>query len=270
MKRLTTLLFVITAIAAQAQHTLEKIWESDSTLAIPESVLYDKDGLFVSLIDGQPWVADGKGGIARIDKNGKITNLTWITGLQAPKGMALEKKKLYVADMTDVVVIDVKSGKIESRIPVVGSKGLNDVTIDDKGTIYTSDSQGGQIFTITKGKSELYIPETRGVNGLKAVGNELYICLGNGLYKAGADKKPVLVASMKMGGDGIEPVGNGDYIVSVWQGLVFYMTKDGVMQQMLDSRPQKTHAADIGYNAKEHIVYVPTFAKKSVVAYKVK
>jgi hypothetical protein len=263
MKTLTTLLFLLIACAVQAQHTLEKIWESDSTLAIPESVLYDRDGLFVSLIDGQPWVADSKGGIARLDKNGKITNLTWVTGLQAPKGMALEKKKLYVADMTDVVVINVASGKIESRIPVEGSKGLNDVTI-------VSDSQGGKIFTITKGKSELYIPDTRGVNGLKAVGKELYICLGNGLYKASDDKKLVLVSTMQIGGDGIEPVGNGDYIVSCWQGLVFYMTKDGVMQQMLDTRPQKTHAADIGYNTKERIVYVPTFAKKSVVAYKVK
>jgi len=270
MKTLATLLFLVITCAVQAQHSLEKLWESDSTLAVPESVLYDEDGLYVSLIDGQPWVVDGKGGIARLDKNGKIINLSWITGLNGPKGMALDKKKLYVADMTDVVVIDTKSGKIESRIPVEGSKGLNDVTIDSKGTIYVSDSQGGKVYTITKGKSELYIPETRGVNGLKAVGNDLYICMGNGLYKAGADKKPVLVTSMQMGGDGIEPVGNGDYIISVWQGLIFYMTKDGVMQQMLDSRPQKTHAADIGYNAKERIVYVPTFAKKSVVAYKVK
>jgi hypothetical protein len=184
--------------------------------------------------------------------------------------MALWDKKLYVADMTDVVAINTATGKIDSRIPIEGSKGLNDVTVDDKGTVYVSDSQGGKIFVIKNGKSELYIPETRGVNGIKAVGNELYICLGNGLYKAGADKQMISVAPMQIGGDGIEPVGNGDYVVSCWQGLVFYMTKDGQMQQMLDTRPKKTHAADIGYNAAERIVYVPTFAKKSVVAYELK
>jgi len=39
---------------------------------------------------------------------------------------------------------------------------------------------------------------------------------------------------------------------------------------LLDTREQKRNTADIGYNPVERIVYVPTFFKKSVVAYKLK
>lgn len=42
MKIISSFLFVLIVTATQAQHTLEKIWESDTTLAIPESVLFDK------------------------------------------------------------------------------------------------------------------------------------------------------------------------------------------------------------------------------------
>jgi DNA-binding beta-propeller fold protein YncE len=96
-------------------------------------VLFDKDGMYVAVIDGQPWNADGKGQIARLDTKGKIVNASWATGLSAPKGMAIWDKKLYVADISEVAVINTKTGKIESKIPVEGATGLNDVTIDSKG-----------------------------------------------------------------------------------------------------------------------------------------
>jgi hypothetical protein len=42
------------------------------------------------------------------------------------------------------------------------------------------------------------------------------------------------------------------------------------MQVLLDTREQKRNSADIGYNPKDKIIYVPTFFKKSVVAYQLK
>jgi hypothetical protein len=270
MKTLFSAILLFLAVASQAQHSLEKIWESDSTLATPESVLYTKDVLYVALIDGQPWAADGKGEIAKVDKTGKIINANWATGLNAPKGMGIWDKKLYVGDISDVVVISLATGKIESKIPVEGAKGLNDITIDSKGTVYVSDSEVGNVHRIVNGKAELYLSDLKGVNGLKSVGTELYILKGDGAYKAGSDKKIVLVSPMETGGDGIEPVGGGNYIVSCWGGLVYYLGADGKMQTLLDTRAQKKNTADIGYNEAEHIVYVPTFFKNSVVAYRLK
>ncbi len=269
MKIVLPFLFLFITGICQAQHQLEKIWESDTTLAIPESVLYDKDVLYVSLIDGSPWEADGKGEIGKLDKNGKIVNAKWATGLNAPKGMGLFNKKLYVADITDVAVINA-SGMIESKIPVSGAQGLNDVTIDDKGIIYVSDSKLGNVYQIKNGKAALYMSDLKGINGLKAVGKDLYILTAVGVLKAGADKKTVTIAPMEIGGDGIEPVGNGDFVVSCWVGLIYYLDKDGKMEKMLDTREQKKSTADIGYDPAARIVYVPTFFKKSVVAYKLK
>src|SRR6267154_1497218 len=107
MKALLIFPLLLITVAGQAQHALEKIWESDTTLAIPESVLFDKDELYVSLIDGQPWAVDGKGEIAKLDKNGKIINAMWTTGLNAPKGMGIWDKKLFVADVSEVAVINI-------------------------------------------------------------------------------------------------------------------------------------------------------------------
>jgi hypothetical protein len=270
MKTKILILLVFVANTLLAQHKLEKIWESDTTLATPESVLFDNEGLYVALINGEPWGADGKGGVGKLDKNGKIVNATWITGLNAPKGMGLWKKKLYVADISEVVVIDVTSGKVESKIPVAGAQGLNDITIDGKGTVYVSDSKLGNVYQVKNGKAELYLTDLKGVNGLKAVGNDLYILMGTAVLKAGSDKKTVTIAPMEIGGDGIEPVGNGDYIVSCWVGLIYYLDKNGKMEKLLDTRDQKRNTADIGYDPKTRIVYVPTFFKNSVVAYQLK
>ena len=270
MKIISSFLFLLIATTSQAQHTLEKIWESDTTLAVPESVLFDKTILYVALIDGQGWDADGKGGIAKLDKNGKVVNATWATGLNAPKGMGIWDKKLFVADISEVVVISLATGKIESKIAIEGATGLNDVTIDKKGIVYVSDSRLGNVHKITKGKAELYLSGLKGVNGLKAIDNDLYLLTSNDVFKTGADKKLVTVATTEIGGDGIEPVGNGDYVISCWPGLIYYLDKDGKLEKMLDTREQKKNTADIGYNDAERIVYVPTFFKKSVVAYKLK
>jgi len=41
----------------------------------------------------------------------------------------------------------------------------------------------------------------------------------------------------------------------------------GEKKLLLDTRAQKINAADIGYDKKKKVVYVPTFYKNNVVAY---
>src|SRR5215211_5726402 len=102
---MNTVLFAIIAasfITAPAQtHSLEKLWETDAVVRIPESVLPYQNGkkLYVSLIDGAGWDADGKGGIAKLNADGTGLDQEWITGLNAPKGMGQVRNRLYVADI---------------------------------------------------------------------------------------------------------------------------------------------------------------------------
>ena len=64
MRYLILLSLVFSSATVNGQHKLEKIWETDTIVAVPESVLPYEGKLYISLIDGAPWAADGKGGIA--------------------------------------------------------------------------------------------------------------------------------------------------------------------------------------------------------------
>jgi hypothetical protein len=269
MKRILLLIFIGCTACSHAQHQVKMLWSSDTTLPTPESVLPDvKNGiLYVSLIDGDPWTADGKGGIGKLDTKGKIINAQWITGLNAPKGMGLYANKLYVADITNVVVVDIAQGKIEKKIPVDGAQGLNDITIDSKGVVYISDSKTGKVYRMENGKAAVYLENLKGANGLKATGNNLYILTAKEVYKADAAKKLTVISELETGGDGIEPVGNGDLLATSWSGYIYYVYANGKKDLLLDTHEQKINSADIGYDPAKKIIYVPTFFKKSVVAY---
>ena len=257
-----------------SQHQLVKLWETDSVLKVPESVLFDASGkvLYVANIDGtDPWGKDGKGSIGKVGLDGKVITAEWVTGLNCPKGMGLYKGKLYVADFDELVIIDIAAGKIEKKIPVSGAAGLNDVSVDKNGIVYVSDSKNKKVFRVKEGVSELFLENLKGPNGVLAHKDDLYLLDAGGMYKLNKDKTLSMIADgMEGGTDGIENVSGNDFIVSCWQGVVWYVNGDGSKQQLLDTRPEKKNAADIGFDAKNKIVYVPTFWRNSVVAYQVK
>ena len=262
---------IFSSVNAQT-HTLEKLWQTDTVIAIPESVLPDtkKGILYVSLIDGGPWDADGKGGVGILDTKGNVLNNQWITGLNAPKGLGMFGNKMYVADINVVVVIDIKKGKIDKKIAIDSASGLNDITVTDKGVVFVSDSRTARVWKIENDKPTLYLENMKGVNGLKAVKDDLYILSGKSFVKADANKKLTTIVELPQSGDGLEPIGNGDFIATAWIGYIFYVHADGKFETLLDSHLEKINTADIGYDPKKRIVYVPTFFAKRVVAYKLK
>ena len=67
--------------------------------------------------------------------------------------------------------------------------------------------------------------------------------------------------------DGIERVAPNQYLVSCWNGIVYYVVAGAQKITLFDTRTEKINSADIGYDAKTKIIYVPTFLKNSVVAY---
>jgi len=270
MKKILTCLLVPGFLAANAQkHKLVQLWATDAVVATPESVLADtKDHkLYVSLIDGGPWDADGKGGIGRLTDMGTQYDSLWFTGLSAPKGLGFHRNKMYVADISDVVVIDVSSAKQIRKIPVEGASGLNDITVTEDGIVYVSDSKTSKVWKLKDEKPTLYLDSVKGANGLKAVKDDLYYAQGSALMKADAKKQITRIADVGQGIDGIEPVGNGDFLVTSWSGYIFYVYANGQTELLLDTHEQKKNTADIGYDPAKKIVYVPTFFDRRIVAY---
>ncbi|HEY4154918.1 MAG TPA: ATP-binding protein [Puia sp.] len=271
MIKTITAIFLFCAVSANAQqHKLVKLWETDSVVAIPESVLPDLKNniLYVSLIDGGGWDADGKGGIARLGTDGKHYEPNWVTGMNAPKGLGKYGNRIYAADISEVVVVDISHRKIIKKIAIEGASGLNDITVSDKGIVYVSDSKTSRIWKIENDKPSLYLENVNGANGLKAIKNDLYYAEGPVVMKADAQKKLTRVAEVPQSIDGIEPVGNGDFIVTGWSGYIFYVHANGAVDALLDSHLEKINTADLGYDPARRILYVPTFLAKKVIAYK--
>jgi sugar lactone lactonase YvrE len=277
MKKLPLLLVLCAASAvtlhAQSRQLVKK-WETEATLKTPESVLFDGAGkvLYVSNIDGkEPWAKDNAGSIAKVGLDGKVIAVEWVKGLQAPKGMGLHNGKLYVADLDRVVVIDVKKSAIAETIVVEGAQRLNDVTVDKKGVVYVSDMQGLKIYSITNSKPAVFLEGGfKRPNGILAHGDDFYVLDSGALLKFGKDKqRTTVVEGMDASTDGIEHVQGNEFIVSCWAGVV-YSVKGSEKTQLLDTRPQKSNTADIGYDAKNKIVYVPTFFVNTVAAYELK
>lgn len=270
---LSLLILIIISVSKNSNaQKLEKLWETDSVFKVPESVIFDKVNkvLYVSNIDGtQPWAKDGFGSIGKLGLDGKPIEIEWIKGLNSPKGMGIYKNILYVADLTHIVVIDIKSSSIKKYIEIDSAVGLNDITIDAIGIIYVSDSRAKKIYKIKDGIPELFLENLKGPNGLLAFEENLLLLDAGGLYEVMNDKTLVKITDgMEGGTDGVEHIGENEFLVSCWQGAIWYVNKDGEKKLLLDTRNEKINTADIGFNANEKIVYVPTFWKNKIVAYK--
>jgi sugar lactone lactonase YvrE len=271
-----TLVLAATAQAQAPEHKLTRVWESEAVLKVPEGVRLDakRKVLYVSNIDGQPWEADGKGSIAKIGLDGKVIAAEWVTGLDCPKGLALSAngKWLYAADIGGIVVIDVKAGKIKNKIAIPEGIQLNDLASDGKDTLYVSDSKGKKVYIVKDGKASVFLDESvlKGPNGLLVHGGTLYVLDNNSLNRVEPDKTLKVIADGMTGGaDGLEHVKGGDFIVSVWSGAVWYVKADGSKELLFDGKAVQTSTADIGWDPATSIVYVPTFFKNTIIAFKV-
>ena len=265
----------LAATAHADPHKLTRLWESDAALKVPESVRFDakRKLLFVSNIDGQSWDADGKGSIAKVGLDGKVIAPEWVTGLDCPKGLALsdDGKWLYAADAGGIAVIDIAAGKIKNKIAIPEGVQLNDL-VNDKGTLYVSDSKGRKVFVVKRGKASVYLDDKvlKGPNGLFVHKGSLYVLDDNSLNRVEKDRSLTRIAGDMPGGvDGLEVVNGDDFLVTAWGGAMWYVKADGSKEMLFDGKPTETHTADIGWDPKTHTVYVPTFSKNSVIAFKV-
>lgn len=251
--------------------TLTMKWETDTVLTTCESVLYDptNDVLYVANIAGNPEGKDGNGFISKVGLDGKVTNASWVKGLDAPKGMSLWDGKLYVADIDRIHVIDIAAGTIANSYQVDSAKFLNDVTVDSKGRVFVSDSQAGNVYLLEDGKVSKYLTGQDGPNGLFAEGDNMLMALWNPktLNLVDASGQITMKTDSIDNPDGIEAVGNGGYLVSSWNGMVHYVDPNWKKTLILDMRSDSVSAADIEYIPEKNLLLVPTFFKNTVRAY---
>jgi len=254
---------------------LTEVWSTAPVLTTCESVLYDnnRNVLFVSCIKGNPSEKDRKGFISLLDTNGKIKKLEWVSGLNAPKGMGIIGNNLFVTDIDQLVVIDIDKAKISKRINIEGAYFLNDVAVDRDGKVYFTDSDTGIIWIYSNGEAKSWITEgLNRPNGLYIEDDRVLLTSSGSqdlrVINKASGKSEIVTTEIGRG-DGIASTGKkGYYLTSSWTGEIFLIFPDFTKVSLLKTSDQKINSADIGFNIKEQVVYVPTFFDNRVVAYK--
>ena len=263
------------ALAEGSAPEIELVWESDTLLRTPESVLIDleRNILYVSNVNLNPWEKDGNGFISKMDMQGNITELKWIEGLHAPKGMGILGNSLFIADIDALVEANIETGEIINKIQFDGEPQLNDISVGENGVVYVSGSNSQKIYALENGKVSEFFQGEEGerFNGLYWEEDRmLLITSASSQFKEiNHDTKEVNIIAENMGhGDAIAPVGDGGYLTTSWAGKIFYISADGETTILSDTEDLNENAADFDYSIENKILYVPTFFNNQVKAYK--
>lgn len=262
-----------------------------SGLATPESFIADPDtgDYYISNINGSPNEKDNNGFITKLDKNGKVIPLKFIEGgrggvtLHAPKGLSLIGSVLYATDVDTVRGFDKESGRPLHNIDLkgMGALFLNDLTKDDQGNLYASDTTvfadpkaPGTIFKIdTKNQNKATIlirdPALGPPNGL-VVHPKTKLLLAN-TWGAGRileiAKDGKIRTFMEDAGwkdlDGLDYDSMGNLYVSSFTGGTIYRIAPDLKVESVKSG--LTTPADINLDRKGNMILVPSFNGNSAM-----
>jgi len=257
--------------------TLKKFWESEKLFKTPESVNYfQKENCFiVSNVNGNPSAKTGNGFLSKLSLEGKIINLKWIEGLNAPKGAAIYKDTMVVTDIDRIAIVDLNKGIIKRFLNIPDSVFLNDVAVDSKGIFYISDSssKNSKIYCFNGEKTYIYLSakDVQSPNGLFIKNNTLFIGnSGDGFIKKVNLKTKAIsnFCSVGKGIDGLKLINNNCFITSDWKGHVSFACEKNNITTLLDTTKAKINAADLEYLPSLKLVIIPTFFDNKCVAYK--
>lgn len=251
-----------------------KKWITKKEFKTPESVLYDATNniIYVSNINGSPLEKDDDGFISKLGLDGKIINLEWITGLNAPKGMGIYGSRLFVADINRVIEIDINAGKIVDEYSSPEAQFLNDITVHSSGVVYISDNMANIIFQLEEKKINPWLvsPILDLPNGLFAEENYLLIGMNNSILRVDyKDKNIKSIVNNTDFIDGLVSKGDGTYLISNFNGAIHMVEPGKDKVKIIDTTDEEIMAADIDYIIKKKLLLVPTFMDNRVIAYEI-
>lgn len=276
----------ILSTTAFAGPKLKPVWKTEPVLMGPESVIYHPgtDALFVSNVNGSPDAVDGNGFISQLSVDGKVLSLHWMDELNAPKGLALNGDYLYVADINELVVIDIANKKIVQRYPAEGAQFLNDVAVDKHGHVYVSDMMTNRIYRLTNDEFKLWFddPQLESPNGLLVEHDSLIVGswgkMTNGLatdipgHLKKIDLNTLEITSLgdktPIGNlDGVEADGMGNYLVTDWiGGRLLLVSPNGSSETLIEF---EQGSADHTVMPEKNLVIVPMMLQNDVVAFRI-
>jgi len=262
--------------------------------ATPESVFYDAAGdrYLVSNINGKPDGVDGNGYISELSPDGAIKTPKLLAGgvnkvkLDAPKGLIIVGKELWVTDISVVRKFDLATLAPKGDIALPEATFANDIALAPDGKVYVSDSSvkvgekgfepngGDQVLVIDKaGKAKVLAKskDLSGPNGLAFGPKGLLVnsLNSNEVFGIGAKGEKVDVIKLPNGGlDGMLVVGDS-LLVSSWGAGAVYRGKLGgtAFEPIIQN---VKGPADMGWDSKRSRVVIPRFLDDLVEAFDIK
>ncbi|QCU89678.1 hypothetical protein [Thiomicrorhabdus sediminis] len=263
----------------------DKITMENVGFATPESAEYfaAEDVYLINNINGSPFAKDDNGFISKVSPEGKIIELKWIDGAQpdialdAPKGMSIIGNKLYVADIDQIRIFDVTTGKALKSIEVEGASFLNGVTAAQGDAVYVSDTGLAPGFTgsltdaIYKidadGSIETLVkdPKMGRPNGVLYAHNVLHAVYFSEakMSRINADgSTQTLPAPPAARLDGFVELNDGGFAISSWQTSSVYRYRKGRYSMIIEGL---TSPADMGMDSKRNRLLIPLFKENKLV-----
>lgn len=276
LSRIAPLGALVAILAADPAAAAED-WRLEG-LSAPESALFDtaNNRIIVSNIIGDAMQADGSGSLSLVSPEGAMLDAEWVTGLDAPKGSAIAGDKLYVADLTNLRIVDLATGTYET-VPVTGATFLNDVTADADGNVYLTDTFANSIYRYADGATELWLQDAALLtpNGIVADGDTLYVASFGTLTDTPANNQPGGVYAINIASktitkdevagdfgylDGIVKMADAIFLTDFMSGTVFSYVPGSVPMAIATL---KMGSADIGSDGTS--LYVPLMMEGEVV-----
>lgn len=199
----------------------------------------------------------------------------WVTGILQPTGMCMNNDKLYIVERYALVEVDPDKGTILNRYQFPEPGMPNDVTPDDKGNLYITDSRKNLIYRLSEGKMEEWlkvddIPRPNGICFDK--GNLIVGSSENGCVKR-IDlvnrKVSELICIRGAVIDGISPDGKGNLLISDFNGKVYRISGSNEKTLLLNSTAPSRSCADFGFIPDKGLLIIPTFTDNKLEAYEI-
>jgi len=279
----TRLLLLIAVLQLTSlSEAAEPLWTVTECVGAPSHALYDaeSDALYVSQISGEGDARDGVGTVSRLGLDGTMRECDWVSGLDAPKGIALHKKFVWVTDIDRVHRIDARTAEVVECLEVPRAKFLTGIAIDADGAVYLADMLASRIYHYRDGRFVVHSSgsELESPSGLAFDENRLIVAPW-GLTTDYTTKVPgrLLSVERQKARPLTKPLGNlyglisdgaGGWLTSDFSsGKIFhYSTKAGI-RELLQLDPG---VGGISYVPSKNLLVVPELTENRISAYDMK